>query len=274
MFGIGMNEFLLLVLLALVLIGPKQLPEVARGIGKLLVAFRRATADLRSAVSDEINAHPEYRDLTQLRDEIADDLRGVGNRARNYVEKEFAEEKRIAGAVEQDVHALGGKVREQIDAASREDSGGPPPADAAAAPDSAASAGSPPAGSAPAGVSTAETSAGETSEPPPDRAEFDKAYRQFYRVDEQSAAETRPETTAADSPEDAHLREREQQAAQAREDPKAGLYLLRSGGRGAGGRGGPYTFSPQPPPKPEADTAESQGESAPAAGRAAGGDKA
>ena len=38
MFGIGMNEFLLLILLALVVIGPKRLPEVARGIERSLLA--------------------------------------------------------------------------------------------------------------------------------------------------------------------------------------------------------------------------------------------
>ena len=106
MFGIGMNEFLLLVLLALVVIGPKRLPEVARGIGKLMVQFKRATRDLREAVSDEVNAHPELKELQQIRSEINADLGDMQHRARSYVEDEFKKEQDIAGAVERDVQGI------------------------------------------------------------------------------------------------------------------------------------------------------------------------
>jgi sec-independent protein translocase protein TatB len=129
MFGIGMNEFLLVLLLAVVLIGPKQLPEVARGLAKVLAAFRRATADLRSAVSEEINSRPEYRELTKLRDEISGDMNKLTDRARNYMEKEFQDEQRIAGSVERDVRNAGENFAKEVDAAAAEqDLSGPAPA--------------------------------------------------------------------------------------------------------------------------------------------------
>jgi sec-independent protein translocase protein TatB len=115
MFGIGMNEFLLVVLLAVVLIGPKQLPEVARGLAKLLAAFRRATADLRSAVSEEVNARPEFRELSKIRDELAGDMNKISDRARNYMEKEFQEEQRIAGSVERDVRQVGSSFERTVE---------------------------------------------------------------------------------------------------------------------------------------------------------------
>ena len=48
MFGIGMPELLLILGLALIVLGPKKLPELARALGKGLAEFRRATDDLKS----------------------------------------------------------------------------------------------------------------------------------------------------------------------------------------------------------------------------------
>lgn len=47
MFGIGMPELLLILALALIVLGPKKLPELARALGKGLAEFRRATDDLK-----------------------------------------------------------------------------------------------------------------------------------------------------------------------------------------------------------------------------------
>jgi len=47
MFGIGMPELLLILGLALIVLGPKKLPELARALGKGLSEFRRATDELK-----------------------------------------------------------------------------------------------------------------------------------------------------------------------------------------------------------------------------------
>lgn len=53
MFGIGVSELMVILVIALVVLGPSKLPEVAKLLGKGLAEFRRATADvtaeLRSA---------------------------------------------------------------------------------------------------------------------------------------------------------------------------------------------------------------------------------
>jgi TatA/E family protein of Tat protein translocase len=51
MFGIGMPELLLILAVALIVLGPKKLPELARALGKGLAEFRRATDELK----DEFN---------------------------------------------------------------------------------------------------------------------------------------------------------------------------------------------------------------------------
>ena len=47
MFGIGMPELLLIMALALIVLGPKKLPELARALGKGLAEFRRATDEIK-----------------------------------------------------------------------------------------------------------------------------------------------------------------------------------------------------------------------------------
>jgi len=48
MFGIGMPELLLILGLALIVLGPKKLPELAKTLGKGLAEFRRATDELKN----------------------------------------------------------------------------------------------------------------------------------------------------------------------------------------------------------------------------------
>jgi Sec-independent protein translocase protein TatA len=52
MFGFSMGEMLLIMAIALIAIGPKQLPEVARTIGKLMNELKRATGDFTRSFTD------------------------------------------------------------------------------------------------------------------------------------------------------------------------------------------------------------------------------
>src|SRR5207249_8054693 len=62
MFGIGMLELLLILVLALIVLGPKKLPELARALGKGMAEFRRATDELKEEfrqMEHEIDSSPE-----------------------------------------------------------------------------------------------------------------------------------------------------------------------------------------------------------------------
>lgn len=65
MFGLGAGEVVIILVLALIFIGPKKLPELARGLGKSLQEFQKAknefveSTDFSSSTDSEKSQRPE-----------------------------------------------------------------------------------------------------------------------------------------------------------------------------------------------------------------------
>ena len=61
---IGFPEMLVIAVLALLIFGPRKLPELARSLGKALAEFRRASNDIRMTIEEEVReAEHQARDL-------------------------------------------------------------------------------------------------------------------------------------------------------------------------------------------------------------------
>ena len=52
--SLGIPEIIFIFILALLIFGPRKLPELGRTLGRALAEFRRASTDLRAAVEDEM----------------------------------------------------------------------------------------------------------------------------------------------------------------------------------------------------------------------------
>jgi len=57
MFGIGFPELLLIMAIALIVLGPKRLPDLARALGRGIAEFKRATDELKNTFEEETRAH-------------------------------------------------------------------------------------------------------------------------------------------------------------------------------------------------------------------------
>jgi sec-independent protein translocase protein TatA len=57
MFGpLGGPELVLILVLALIVFGPRRLPEIGKSMGKLLSEFRKASHDFQRTIEDEVEA--------------------------------------------------------------------------------------------------------------------------------------------------------------------------------------------------------------------------
>ncbi len=64
MFGIGTTELLVILFIILLVFGSKKLPELARGLGKGINEFKRATQEIQSELdlTDALEAKPKPRE--------------------------------------------------------------------------------------------------------------------------------------------------------------------------------------------------------------------
>jgi TatA/E family protein of Tat protein translocase len=59
--SIGMPELIIILVIALIIFGPRKLPELGRSLGKSINEFKKASNELRSTLEDEIRVE-EQRD--------------------------------------------------------------------------------------------------------------------------------------------------------------------------------------------------------------------
>ena len=59
--SIGMPELLIIFVIALIIFGPRKLPELGRSLGKSLGEFKRASNDLRNTLEEEIHVEEHTR---------------------------------------------------------------------------------------------------------------------------------------------------------------------------------------------------------------------
>lgn len=62
MFGIGGQELFFILLLALILLGPSKLPEIAKTLGKVMGEFQRASNDLKKEIDLAAEEKPQQQD--------------------------------------------------------------------------------------------------------------------------------------------------------------------------------------------------------------------
>jgi sec-independent protein translocase protein TatB len=61
MFGIGLPELILIMAIALIVVGPEKLPELAKALGKGIVELRKAASSLKESFEEDDDERPVWR---------------------------------------------------------------------------------------------------------------------------------------------------------------------------------------------------------------------
>jgi sec-independent protein translocase protein TatA len=68
MFGsIGMPELIIILVIALIIFGPRKLPELGKSLGRSLNEFKRASQDLQNTLEQEIKLEEQKEQQTRVR---------------------------------------------------------------------------------------------------------------------------------------------------------------------------------------------------------------
>ena len=59
--SIGMPEMLVILVIALIIFGPRKLPELGKSLGRSLAEFKRASNDLKSTLEEEIRVEEQHK---------------------------------------------------------------------------------------------------------------------------------------------------------------------------------------------------------------------
>ncbi len=97
MFNIGMGELILILFIALIVVGPKDLPKIAKALAKGIKKIKLISEDLKEAINieDEVN---EVKDIKKSIEQDIDDINPVSD-----LKKDINEISKTVKAVKKDI---------------------------------------------------------------------------------------------------------------------------------------------------------------------------
>lgn len=88
MFGLGFGELILIFLIALIFIGPKKLPELAKGLGQGIKEFQKAAKGLTDQLQDNEDNSNNQSNAPTVVDTTAEQQQGPTTIASNLDDKD------------------------------------------------------------------------------------------------------------------------------------------------------------------------------------------
>ncbi len=67
MFGLGLPELLVIFVIALIVFGPKKLPELGKSIGRAMAEFKKATEEFKETIHEEMKEVEKSADMDEIK---------------------------------------------------------------------------------------------------------------------------------------------------------------------------------------------------------------
>ncbi|MFO7784921.1 MAG: twin-arginine translocase TatA/TatE family subunit [Thermodesulfobacteriota bacterium] len=80
MFGIGLPELIIIMVIALIIIGPSKLPDLARGLGKGMAEFKKATQEIKESLEVD-------EDFKEIGKDLHDTVSGLNRPLKEPLDK-------------------------------------------------------------------------------------------------------------------------------------------------------------------------------------------
>ncbi len=87
MFGLGIPELVVIFVIALIVFGPKKLPDLGKALGRGLAEFKRATQDVKESIESEVRSAERSIDMEKIRQ----DVEGTEKENKEQAEKKEAD---------------------------------------------------------------------------------------------------------------------------------------------------------------------------------------